>query len=108
MEPMIVSRRCCSVLRRLMIPLILATITGCGDGKPYMDPSLTEATVRGTVTAKGEPVTAGRILFNPSNAGRLVPTKTAEIGPDGHYTIKTYTGDNLVTYEGEVAKKYPG
>ncbi len=34
--------------------------------------------------------------------------KTAEIGPDGHYTIKTYTGDNLVTYGGDVAEKNKG
>jgi hypothetical protein len=86
----------------------LATVPGCSDGKPSVDTSLTEATVTGVVTAKGEPVTGGTILFNPSNSGRIVATRTAEIGPDGSYTIKTYTGDNQVTYGGEVAKKYMG
>jgi hypothetical protein len=82
---------------------------GCGDGKPYQDTSLNEATVSGVVTAKGKPVTAGgSIQFNASNSGRIVPTKTAPIGPDGRYTIKTYTGVNVVTYEGEIAGKYPG
>src|SRR5437773_1460517 len=80
-----------------------ATVPGCGDGKPSVDTSLTEATVTGVVTAKGEPVSGGTIHFNPSNSGRIVPTKSAEIGPDGTYTIKTYTGDNRVTYGGAVA-----
>jgi hypothetical protein len=73
-----------------------------------VDTSLTEATVTGLVTAKGEPVTAGIIHFNPSNSGRIAATNTAQIGPDGTYTIKTYTGDNRVTFEGEVAQKIPG
>jgi hypothetical protein len=88
--------------------LSLAMVPGCGDGKPYTDTSLNEATVSGVVTAKGEAVTAGTISFNAANSGRLVPARTAEIGPDGHYTLKTYTGDNQVTYGGEVAKKHMG
>ena len=68
-----------------------------------------EATVTGVVTAKGVPVSVGgTIVFNPSNSGRIVPSRTAEIGSDGRYTIKTYTGDNQVSYGGELAKKYPG
>jgi hypothetical protein len=85
-----------------------ALLAGCGDGKPYTDTSLNEATVTGIVTAKGEPVTEGTIVFNPNNSGRKVPMKTATIGPDGRYTIKTYTGDNQVSYGDAVAKKYPG
>jgi hypothetical protein len=89
--------------------LTAAVGSGCTDGKPYQDTSRTEATVTGVVTAKGEPVTeGGTILFNPSNSGRIAPTNTAPIGPDGRYTIKTYTGVNVVTYGGELAKKYPG
>lgn len=86
----------------------LAALSGCGDGKPNVDTSLAEATVSGVVTANGIPATGGTIYFNPSNSGRLVPTKSADIGPDGRYTIKTYTGDNRVTYGGEVAKKNTG
>jgi hypothetical protein len=97
---------------RLILPAALlagAIVPGCGDGKPYQDTSLTEATVSGVVTAKGAPVTeGGTINFNPSNSGRHVPTRGAPIGPDGRYTIKTYTGDNAVTYEGEIAKKHRG
>jgi hypothetical protein len=107
MEAMIVLRR------RNPFPLILGflaltTVPGCGDGKPTVDTSLNEATVTGIVSVKGEPATGGTILFNPSNSGRIVPTRTAEIGPDGRYTIKTYTGDNVVTFGGEVAKKHRG
>jgi hypothetical protein len=85
-----------------------AALSGCWDGKPSVDTSLTEATVTGVVSANGVPVTAGTISFNASNHGRIVATRDAEIGPDGRYTIKTYTGDNLVTYGGEVAKKNVG
>jgi hypothetical protein len=89
--------------------LAWAIIPGCGDGKPYQDTSLNEATVTGVVKAKGEPVTeGGTILFNASNSARHVPTKSATIGPDGRYTIKTYTGLNLVTYGGAIAKNHPG
>jgi hypothetical protein len=97
---------------RLILPAALlawAIVPGCGDGKPYQDTSTTEVNVSGVVTAQGTPVTeGGTISFNASNAGRKVPTRSAPIGPDGHYTIKTYTGDNVVTYEGEIAKKHRG
>jgi hypothetical protein len=92
----------------LTMILNLGTAPGCGDGKPYVDTSLNEATVTGLVSANGVPATAGTIHFNPSNSGRIVATRSAEIGPDGKYTIKTYTGDNQVTYSGELAKKNPG
>ena len=70
-----------------------------------MDTSMTEATVSGVVSVKGVPATGGTVLFNPSNAGRIVPTRTAPIGPDGTYTIKTLTGINQVSFEGDVAVK---
>ncbi len=69
--------------------LQLAGAPGCGDGKPSIDTSLNEATVTGVVSVKGVPATGGTILFNPSNSGRIVPTRSADIGPDGKYTIKT-------------------
>jgi hypothetical protein len=98
---------------RFLIFLLLASfgmtvISGCGDGKPYIDTSLTEATVSGVVSVKGVPATGGTILFNPSNSGRIVPTRTAPIGSDGSYTIKTLTGTNQVSFEGDVAAKNRG
>jgi hypothetical protein len=104
---MIVLRCRVLVVFGLILPGVVL-IAGCGDGKPSMDTSLTEATVSGVVSVKGVPVTGGAILFNPSNAGRIVPTRSAPIGPDGAYTIKTLTGTNQVSFEGEVAKKNAG
>ena len=72
-----------------------------------MDTSLTEVTVTGVVTVKGQPATGGQISFNPSNRDRKVPAFTAPIGQDGSFTIKTYTGDNEVRFAGDVAKDYP-
>jgi hypothetical protein len=91
-----------------IVSFTLACLQGCGDGKPGVDASLTEATVTGVVSVKGTPATGGQIRFNPSNSGRIVPTRSAEIGPDGRYTIKTYTGDNRVSFDGEVAAKNTG
>jgi len=94
----------------LVLPSFVALVlcVGCGDGKPSVDTSLTEATVSGVVSVKGTPATGGQIRFNPSNSGRIVPTRSAEIGPDGRYTIKTLTGDNRVTFDGEVAARNKG
>ena len=106
--------RLVQIMRRRKVFLAMALLagavaSGCSDGKPYQDTSLNEATVSGVVKAHGEPVTTGgKILFNGSNSGRIVPTRDATIGPDGRYTIKAFTGVNLVKYEGEIATKYPG
>ena len=104
---MIVSRHPASFVTALAA-WALAAVSGCGDGKPSIDTSLNEATVTGVVSVKGKPASGGKINFNPSNSGRIVPTKSAEIGPDGSYTVKTYTGDNQVTFSGEVAIKNSG
>src|SRR6516165_9626482 len=86
----------------------LVSLQGCGDGKPWVDTSLNEATVSGVVSVKGTLAKGGTIHFNPSNSGRIVPTRTAEIGPDGSYTIKTFTGDNRVSFGVELATKNVG
>jgi hypothetical protein len=100
-----------SALRNSSLPALIvlgsATVPACS-GPPSVDTSLREATVTGIVTAKGVPATGGTISFNPSNYARKVPTRSAEIGPDGRYTVTTYTGDNVVTYGGAVATKNPG
>jgi hypothetical protein len=95
-------------LSSAMLYLGLTVISGCGDGTPSIDTSLNEATVSGVVMVKGVPATGGTVLFNPSNSGRKVPSRTAPIGTDGSYTIKTLTGTNQVSFEGEVAGKNRG
>jgi hypothetical protein len=107
MAPMIVLRWRVLIVLALAFPGA-AFLSGCGDGTPSMDTSLTEAVISGVVSVKGLPATGGTILFNPSNAGRIVPTRSAPIGPDGTYTIKTLTGVNQVSFEGEVATKNRG
>ncbi len=104
---MIVLRWRVLVVLAMSLPVI-AFVSGCSDGTPSMDTSLTEATISGVVSVKGVPAAGGTILFNPSNAGRIVPTRSAPIGPDGAYTIKTLTGINQVSFEGEVATKNRG
>jgi hypothetical protein len=97
-------------LRRCLAPfvVILAGIgLGC-DGRPPVDSSLNEATVTGTVLIRGKPATGGKIQFNPANVDRLVGAREADIGKDGTYTIKTYTGGNLIGFAGSVATENPG
>jgi hypothetical protein len=101
-------RRNRAILLLTVSMLGLAASTGCGDGKPSVDTSLNEATVTGVIILKGQPVKGGTIHFNPSNHARQVPTRTATIGDDGKYTIKTYTGDNQVTFGGDLAKNNMG
>ncbi len=103
----VLRRRGALLLAMALLPSGIA-VPGCGDGKPYTDTSMNEASVTGVVKANGEPVTGGIISFNASNSGRVVPERTAEIGPDGRYSLKAFTGDNRVGYGGELAKKYTG
>ena len=68
---------------------------GCGDGAPSVSGSLSEGTVSGLVTLQGKPVSTGQVKFNPANSSRKdAPQRSAGIGPDGRYTIKTLIGDN--------------
>ncbi|MFO0908918.1 MAG: hypothetical protein U0794_11260 [Isosphaeraceae bacterium] len=81
---------------------------GCG-GPPAVDSSTTEATVKGVVKVDGEPVTEGEIIFDPANYLRKdAPQRTAPIGKDGSYTIKTLTGENIVRISGPATKKHSG
>ncbi len=99
------SRRIAAFVAAVTLAIAAA---GCGDGKPWVDTSLNEATVSGIVSVKGKPADGGTILFNASNSGRIVPARTAKIGPDGSYTVKTYTGVNQVSFDGEVTAKNRG
>jgi hypothetical protein len=95
---------------RAVVSLAAATFVALGqgcDGRPSMDTSTTEVTVTGVVKVKGQPASGGQISFNPSNRDRKVSAFTSTIGQDGSYSIKTYTGENMVTFGGEVAKTYP-
>jgi len=77
----------------------LVALAGCGEGAPPVSSSTAEATVHGTVTYKGKPVTEGEIRFDPTNVQRRnAPIVTAPIGKDGTYSVKTLVGENSVSF----------
>ena len=92
----------------LMTAAALWGAGGCGGGPPSVDTSNTEATVTGVVKIAGAPATEGEISFNPANIQRKdAATRTAPIGKDGTYTVKTLTGINEVRLGGAIARKKP-
>ena len=66
--------------------LLLAAV-GCGPAEKRV----ATAPVKGKVAYKGAPVTTGSVMFIPSGGG---PPATAEIQPDGSYSLKTYEPDD--------------
>lgn len=55
--------------------------SGCGKARPTTTP------VAGRVTCQGNPVTAGRIIFQPDDGRRPA---SGIIGPDGSYRLTTF------------------
>ena len=76
----------------------LVVCWGCAYEKPAVSTSAEEAVVRGTVTVHGQPRKQGTITFDPGNIHRKdsLP-RSAEIGEDGAYELKTLVGENSVT-----------
>src|SRR5690606_22925014 len=89
-----------------LLPLLLGALapfvaSGCGQGPPPVSASKTEATVRGKVVVRGKAATKGQVVFDPSNIRRKdAVARTAELNPDGTYSITTLIGENDVRYEG--------
>jgi hypothetical protein len=97
---------------RPIIGLITASslwiLGGCGSSPPAAETSDTEATVTGVVKVGGALADDGEIVFNPANYKRKDATpRSAPIGKDGTYTIKTLTGENQVRLGGSLARKKP-
>lgn len=81
----------------LTIAVTLAAAWGCGKGAPSVSTETTEATVRGTVKIKGKPAIGGEVFFDSSNHRRTANAlRTAPIGKDGTYSIRTFVGENSV------------
>lgn len=83
-------------IRSFVVLTAAAVMVGCGGGadtKPV-------GKVSGKVTAGGQPVTGGELLFSPSaTAGNSMPGKAgrAVIKSDGTYSVSTYgDGDGAV------------
>jgi hypothetical protein len=69
---------------------------GCGGETSDTSPS-EEAVVHGTVKFQGKLVRSGTVSFEPSHGDRRSATpRTAPIGNDGTYSIKTLAGTNRV------------
>jgi len=87
------------ISRTLLMVSILSLLVGCGisGSAPYVEGSQDEAAVKGTVKVKGKLVPGGTIHFNASNSKRMVPSRDAEVQPDGTYALKAFVGQNIVT-----------
>jgi hypothetical protein len=84
---------------------LLLIAGGCGDSPPPVTSSDTEATVKGIVKIDGKPATEGEVVFNPANMNRPnAAPRTAPIGKDGSYSVKTLVGENEIRLTGAIAK----
>jgi hypothetical protein len=85
--------------------LAVASGSGCGQGRPAVSTSMTEAVVQGKVVIRGKTVSRGEVVFDPANYRRKdVAVRRATVSKDGTYKITTLLGENSVRYEGpEVA-----
>jgi len=82
----------------LFLIVSVLTIAGCDStGTPPVEGSQEEVSVKGTVKVKGKLLPGGTIHFNASNSARMVPSRDAEIQPDGTFTGKAYVGQNMIT-----------
>ena len=70
---------------------------GCDSGIPSVESSMEEAVVNGTVKARGTPLVGGEVNFNAVNTKRQIGPRTAPIGKDGSFSVKTLVGANIVT-----------
>jgi hypothetical protein len=72
------------------VSLLVALIVGSGCGKSgrAMIP------IHGTVTFEGKPVTTGTVQFNDPTTG---DAPSADLGPDGRYTMTVPEGDYTVS-----------
>ena len=71
-------------MNRLAVLAVLAAAVGCADEPP---PDLHPLT--GTVTHRGQPVTAGGLLFAPEEGGWGGVIVNANVEPDGSFAAQT-------------------
>lgn len=97
------------VSRRLAatgLGVVAALLVGCGGEKPQL------VAVTGKVTHKGEPVTAGSIIFHPEAGGAYQKDKPSSLLQlDGSFTMKTFPfGDGVSpgTYKVTLAPELAG
>src|SRR5712672_1544874 len=82
----------------LVVPLLLVLVLGCNKANPNAP-----ASVKGKVKYKDSLVTAGTVIFHPSEGGAFF---RCIIKPDGTYSqTDLTTGDMAVTIETDSANK---
>jgi hypothetical protein len=67
---------------------VFLSFAGCGSSSPKGAPTLP---VKGKVTYKGQPLTKGRVVFEPDGAGKEA---YGDIQPDGSFVLSTYKKDD--------------
>jgi hypothetical protein len=76
--------------RSALTLLLILAAAGCGPSDGYR-----LGRVRGKVTFKGQPVTAGFITFMPDRAKQTIgPPAMSKIGDDGSYSMSTKMADD--------------
>jgi len=92
----------------LALALLLAlTLVGCGSGAPPASSSMEEATVKGKVKQRGNPLAKLEVRFNASNINRKgAPAAMAVTNDDGSYEVTTVVGENTITFGGPAVSKY--
>ena len=75
-----------STIGRLIFPLIAAALAGCGGAdQPQLVP------VTGTVVMDGKGLTAGAIIFHPTEGNAYMKDKPSSLlQVDGSFTMKTF------------------
>lgn len=71
----------------VLVGAMLVGAAGCGDSGPTKYP------VTGTVTYRGEPLTAGSVMLF---ADEGPPSSPGKIGPDGSYSLEAVAGSHRV------------
>jgi len=82
---------------------LLVLLMGCGAA------GLAKGKVKGKVTANGQPVTAGAIIFQPADAKSLATQASGGVGADGTYELATEKpGDGAAVGKHTVSYAPPG
>jgi hypothetical protein len=97
----------CSARLWRLVGLITTTMTvvASGCGEPATPERTTEATVKGTVTVKGRPLTGGKVTFDSGGNRPDAKDNTSPIGPDGTFSVKTLAGENRVVVDAPVFRQ---
>ncbi|SFI53124.1 carboxypeptidase-like regulatory domain-containing protein [Planctomicrobium piriforme] len=101
---------------RLLVLLLIATLSGCGRSKPE-GPSLYPVT--GTVTFKGKPLPKANIVFIPLGKGQMAAGRTDDNGQfavtysdgrpgavAGTHRVEIRTGGEILDPEGRIVSEF--